>query len=128
MFMLPEAHSRLGFDQSLPIQIVDGACHKFSNLMGAARDGNRDGHWGGGMGPAPAPSAPSLAVRPSTILGLLGRKILPEPNALVKSWRFFHLENEVYLVKIAFASENLKKFSCPVGYLLYSIFDFVPQK
>ena len=38
---------------------------------------------------------------------------LPAP---VKSWRFFLLENEVYLVKIAFASENLEKFSPPAGY------------
>ena len=28
----------------------------------------------------------------------------------MKSWRFFHLENEVYLLKMAFASENLEKF------------------
>ena len=28
----------------------------------------------------------------------------------------FHPENEVYLVKIAFASENLEKFSPPAGY------------
>ena len=46
----------------------------------------------------------------------------------MKSWRFFHLENEVYLVKIAFASENFEKFSPPAGYFLYSIFDFVPEK
>ena len=34
----------------------------------------------------------------------------------MKSWRFFYLENEVYLAKIAFASENLEKFSPPAGY------------
>ena len=37
-----------------------------------------------------------------------------------------HLENEVYLMKIKFASDNLEKFSPAVVYFLYSIFDFVP--
>ena len=50
------------------------------------------------------------------------RKILPAPKAPVKSWRFFHLENEVYLVKIAFASENLEKFSPPAGYFFVQHF------
>ena len=49
-------------------------------------------------------------------LTIIVRKFLPAPKAPVKSWRFFHLENEVYLVKIAFASENLEKFSPPAGY------------
>ena len=38
------------------------------------------------------------------------------PKAPVKSWRFFNLENEVYLVKIAFASENFENFLPPAGY------------
>ena len=42
--------------------------------------------------------------------------------------RCFHLEKEVYLVKIAFASENLENFSRPVRYFLCSIFYFAPQK
>ena len=47
----------------------------------------------------------------------------------MKSWRFFfHLENEVYLVKNAFASEDLEKFSPQAEFFLYIIFDFVPQK
>ena len=48
-----------------------------------------------------------------------GRKILPAP---VKSWRSFHLGNEVYLVKIAFASENLENFSPPAGYFFVQHF------
>ena len=48
-----------------------------------------------------------------------GRKILLAP---VESWRFFHLENEVYLVKIAFASENLENFSPPAGYFFVQHF------
>ena len=54
--------------------------------------------------------------RPLTNLRLMGRKILPAPKAPVKSKHFFHLENEVYLVKIAFASKNLENFSAPAGY------------
>ena len=34
----------------------------------------------------------------------------------------FHLENEVYLVKIAFASENLENFSPPAGYFFVQHF------
>ena len=53
---------------------------------------------------------------PQRHFGVARAKILPAPKVPVKTWRFFHLENEVYLVKIAFASENLKKFSPPAGY------------
>ena len=67
------------------------------------------------MGRAP-PQSPKSAISPLTNLGLVGRKILPAPKVPVKSWRFFHLENEVYLVKIAFASENLENFSPRAGY------------
>ena len=64
--------------------------------------------WGKGVGEAP--------FVPPTKSGWGWRKFLPAPKAPVKSWRFFHLENEVYLVKIAFASENLDKFSPPASY------------
>ena len=61
---------------------------------------------------SPAPSAPAKIFAPPTKRGL-GPKSLAAP---MKSWSFFHLENDVYLVKIAFASENLEKFSPPAGY------------
>ena len=79
---------------------------------------------------SPAPSAPAkiFAPPPNQIELGGGGKILPGPKAPGKSWRFFYLGNEVYLVKIAFASKNLENFSPPAGYFLYSIFDFVPQK
>ena len=73
---------------------------------------------GGGYSHFWGPKAPKSGVRAPKARGLRKflRKILPAPKAPVKSWRFFHLENEVYLVKIAFASENLEKFSPPAGY------------
>ena len=51
-----------------------------------------------------------------------GRKILPAPKAPVESWRFFHLENEVYLMKIAFGNENFENFSPPAGYFFIQHF------
>ena len=54
--------------------------------------------------------------------GLGRRNIWSAPKAPVKSWRFFHLINEVYLVKNAFASENLENFSPPAGYFFVQHF------
>ena len=63
-----------------------------------------------------------LAVRPSTILELLGRKILPALKAQVKYWRFFPLKNKVNLVKIDLGVKISKIFRLRLSTFLYSIF------
>ena len=77
---------------------------------------------GGGEWGLPHHHRRNRPFRPTNRNGLVGRKILPAPKAPVKSWRFFHLGNEVYLVKIAFASENLENFSPPAGYFFVQHF------
>ena len=64
---------------------------------------------------------------PQHILGLLGWKILPAPKAPVISWLFFHLESYVYLVKIAFASENLENVCLRWGTFSYIILILYPR-
>ena len=49
-------------------------------------------------------------------INLAGAEGAGEKSAL------FYLENEVYLLKIAFASENLEKFSPPVGHFFVQHF------
>ena len=46
----------------------------------------------------------------------LGAKNFAFAEGAGEKLAFFHLENEVYLAKIAFASEYLEKFSTPAGY------------
>ena len=72
--------------------------------------------WGGGEWGLPPPS-PKSAISPPQQIGVgRRRKALPAPKASEESWRFFHLEDKVYLVKVAFAVENLEKFSPPAEY------------
>ena len=59
---------------------------------------------------------------------MVGTKIFPAPKLQTKSWWFFYFKKEVYLVKVAFASEILDFFRLRRGTFLNCIFDFVPLK
>ena len=82
-----------------------------SRLFGGGGLTGGGGEWG--LPPSPIAEIGHLPPPPAPPPDRVGRQILPAP---VKSLCFFHLENEVYLGKIAFASENLEKFSPPAGY------------
>ena len=53
---------------------------------------------------------------PQYPFGVAGAKNFADVEGAGEKSALFHLENEVYLVKIAFASENLEKFSPQAGY------------
>ena len=57
-------------------------------------------------------------------LGGGGAKIWVAPNVPLIAWHFFLLENQVYLVKIAFASETLENFSPSAGNFFLTLVKF----
>ena len=73
------------------------------------------------MGPAPPPS-PKSAISPHHQFGVDGAKNFAGAEGAGGNLADFHLEKEVYLAKIAFASENFEKFSPPAGYFFVQHF------
>ena len=59
--------------------------------------------------------------RASPFLGCWAKNVAGAEGAS-EIWRFFHLENEVYLAKIAFESENFENCSPPAGYFCTAYF------